>query len=81
MTPKEVANAWHSVKEEWFVRRNKVHDYKQWEVVHNWGGDLISDNTMKVISRHDAHDLAEHKAKQLENEARGSAVLAALSRT
>ena len=78
MTPQEVARAWHSVKDEWIVRRNKMHDSRQWEVVHDWGGELVSDETMKVISRHETMEQAKLKAKRLEDGARGAAVLAAL---
>jgi hypothetical protein len=81
MTPLEIARAWWSVKDEWIVRRNKMHDRKQWEVVHNWGHNLISDRTMKVISRHETQEQAEKKAERLEDSARGAAVLAAVSAT
>jgi len=81
MTPQEVAKAWHSVKDQWIVRRNKMHDSRQWEVVHDWGGDLVSDETMKVMGRHDSSIMADRQAKLLEDEARGAAVLAALSRS
>lgn len=78
MTPKEIAKAWHSVKDQWIVRRNKMHDSRQWEVVHDWGRDLVSDETMKVVGRHDSSILADRQAKRLEDEARGAAVLHAL---
>ncbi|MEY9228628.1 hypothetical protein ABIF68_007840 [Bradyrhizobium japonicum] len=81
MTPLEVARAWHSVKDEWWVRRNGAYDRRQWEVVHHWGGNLISDDTMKVISRHETKDGADRKAERLEDSARGAAVLAALTRS
>lgn len=77
MTPYEIARAWHSIKDEWIVRRNKMHDRKQWEVVHDWGGDLISDATMKVVSRHETNEQAIKKADRLEDAARGAAVLRA----
>lgn len=75
MTPLEVARAWYSVTDRWIVRRNKMHDRKQWEVVHDWGGDLISDDTMKIVGRHETEDAADRKAKRLEDAARGAAVL------
>lgn len=75
MTPKQVAKAWHSVADEWIDRRNKMHDTKQWEVVHNWGGDLISDDTMKVVGRFHTQEEAQKMARKLEDEARGAAVL------
>ena len=67
------------VKDEWIVRRNKLHDKKQWEVVHDWGRALVSDRTMKVISRHETQEQAEKKAERMEDSARGAAVLSALS--
>lgn len=75
MTPKQVAKAWHSVTAEWIYRRNKMHDTKQWEVVHNWGGDCIDDATMKVVGRFQTQEEAERFARRLEDEARGQAVL------
>lgn len=78
MTPLAIARAWWSVKDEWIVRRNKMHDRKQWEVVHDWGGKLVSETTMKVVSRHETQEQADHKAERLEDAARGAAVLAAL---
>ena len=81
MTPFEIARAWYSVKDEWIVRRNKMYDRKQWEVVHDWGGPVISEETMKVISRHETQEQADRKAERLEDSARGAAVLAALSRS
>lgn len=81
MTPLEIARAWHSVSDRWFVRRNKSHDRRQWEVVHDWGGDLVSDETMKVVARYEDQDGAERKAALLENIARGTAVATAYSRS
>lgn len=81
MTPVEIAKAWYSVKDEWIVRLNKMHDRKQWEVVHDTGRGLISDETFKVVSRHETQEQAEKKAQRLEDSARGAAVLAALPRS
>lgn len=78
MTPLEIARAWYSVKDEWIVRRNKAHSRKQWEVVHDKGSILISEDTMKVISRHETEEQATRKAERLEDAARGAAVLARL---
>lgn len=75
MTPAEVAAAWHSVTDEWIVRRNKMHDERQWEVVHDWGGDIISDDTQKVVARYHTEREATENADRLEDEARGTAVL------
>ena len=81
MTPLAIARAWWSVKDEWIVRRNKMHDRKQWEVVHTWHVDnVISESTMKVVSRHYTDEQATMKADRLEDAARGAAVLAALSK-
>jgi hypothetical protein len=79
MTPLEVARAWWSVKDEWIVRRDKMHDRKQWEVVHDTGRGLISDETFKVVSRHETSEQAERKAQRLEDAARGAAVVAAIA--
>jgi len=79
MTPLQVRRAWHSVKDEWIVRRNKMHDRRQWEVVHDWGRSLVSEATMKVVSRHETNEAAIRKAERLEDAARGAAVLAALT--
>jgi len=79
MTPLRIARAWHSVQDEWIVRRNKSYAVRQWEVVHNWGRDVISDKTMKAVSRHETMEGAQSKAYMLEDKARGAAVLAALT--
>lgn len=53
----EIIEAWNEPLENvrWFIRRNKMHDTKQWEVVHDWGGDTIDEETMEVIGRfHDS---------------------------
>ena len=76
MTPLEIARAWWSVKDEWIVRRNKAHDRKQWEVVHDWGGQLVSEATQKVVGRYDTDEGAQKLAQRLEDVARGAAVLA-----
>ena len=75
MTPEKVAKAWHSVTDRWIVRRNKMHDTRQWEVVHDWGGDLVSDDTMKVVERFHIQEDADELAEKLYDEARGKAVL------
>lgn len=80
MRPLEVARAWWSVKDEWIVRLNKMRDRRPWEVVHDTGRGLISDETFKVVSRHETSEQAERKAERLEDAARGAAVLAALAK-
>lgn len=77
MQAKEIAKAWHSVTDRWIVRRNKMHDECQWEVVHSWGGDMISEDTQKIVGRYSEQGPAERRAFALEDEARGAAVLAA----
>ena len=72
-----IIDAWHGLADRWIARRNKMHgDGRQWEVAHDWGGDVISDETQRVVERftseRDAHALAD----KLENEARARAVLA-----
>lgn len=50
----------------WFVRRNKVHtDGRIFELVHDWGGDVISEETMEVVSRHTTVLEAKTKADGL----------------
>lgn len=78
-SPRDVMEAWNSVTDEWIVRRNKDYRVKQWEVVHDWGGDLISDETMKVVARFASEEAAEDRARFLEDYARGAAVLSALA--
>ena len=78
-TPEYIAKAWHSVTGRWIVRRNKAHDERQWEVVHDWGGDLVSEDTMRLIGRYSTQERAEKCALKQEDNARGIAVLRALS--
>jgi len=79
MTPIEIAKAWYSVTDRWIDRRNKAHDERQWEVVHDWGGELVSDKKMKVVGRFWNQEAAQTYARTCEDEARGEAVLRALS--
>lgn len=76
-TAKLVARAWHSVKDEW-VTRHEYEGSRRWSVVHNWGGNLISEDTMKIVSRHYTQEAADARASKLESAARAAAVLAAL---
>jgi len=71
----EVARAWTSVKDDWIVRRNKAHAVQQWEVVHDWGVDAVSDETQKVLRRFTLQDSAIAYANKCEAKARGNAVL------
>lgn len=77
-TPGDVYRAWYSVTDQWIVRRNKMHDERQWEVVHDWGGDLVSDDTQKVVRRFREQRQAEAAARRFDDMARGTAVLVAL---
>ena len=76
LTARQIATAWHSVTDEWIVRRNKGRETKQWEVVHDWGGDVVSEDTRKVLRRFDIPRNADDFAARCEDEARGKAVLA-----
>lgn len=78
-TPEYIAKAWHSVTDQWIVRRNKMHDERQWEVVHDWGDNLIGEDTMRLIGRYSTQERAEKRARKQEDNARGTAVLRALS--
>ena len=73
-SPLEIADAWYSVKDEWIVRRNKALRVKQWEVVHDWGGGIVSDQTRKIVGRFKSLEAAEDRAGLLEDYARGAAV-------
>lgn len=80
--PYEIVRAWRSVTDEWIVRRNKAHnDGRQWEVVHNWGGDIISEDTHKVLGRYPDRFAAFEYADYCENEARAIAVLKLIEAT
>lgn len=76
-TAKLVAQAWHSVKDTWDT--HQVYEGpRRWVVTHSWGGNVIADDTMKIVSRHYTQSAAEARAVKLENAARAAAVLAAL---
>lgn len=51
---------------EWITRRNKAHATRQWEVVHDWGGDLISEDTQAVVGRYWTFDAADKVARALD---------------
>lgn len=68
-TPLEVAEAWHGVTKTFFIRRNKAHDTKQWEVVED------DANTLTAVHRFHSEQEATAKAMRLNNIARGAAVL------
>jgi sulfite reductase beta subunit-like hemoprotein len=72
----EVAEAWRGVTDQWIVRRNKAHERAQWEVVHDWGGEVIDEATQAVVARYSSQIEAHEHAERLENAARGAAVLA-----
>ncbi len=76
-TPQQIAAAWHGVTDRWIVRQHwKYKDGRQWEVVHDWGVDVIDDATMELIDRFGSSEEAQVLADKLEDEARGRAVLA-----
>lgn len=73
-----IIDAWHSVDktQRWFTRRDKMHcDGRQFEVVHDWGGDCIADETMKVVDRFPTQEEASRLRERLDDEARAEAVL------
>jgi hypothetical protein len=76
--PGDIARAWNSVTDEWWVRRNK-RQAEPWEVVHHWGGDVISDSTMRVLKNFADKADAEAYAKGLEEITREQAVVVFLS--
>ena len=67
-TPLQIAEAWHGVTGVWFTRRNKAHDDRQWEVVHDDGAD------MHIMGRYGSQEYAAARAKRLDDIARGAAV-------
>lgn len=71
-----IAEAWNSVTDEWITRLAMSKRY--YEVVHNWGGGHISEDTMKIIGEADTLDVAEDIAQEADNLARARAVLALL---
>jgi len=75
MNAQDVAAAWNGITDRWIDRQNKAYDERQWEVVHDWGVDIISDQIMKVVGRFHTMHAAKKYAERLENEARGAAVL------
>ena len=64
----EIINAWGLSDRVWIVRRNKMQDNNQYEVVEDWGGKLTSDQTMKVVDGFPTSDLAKKHAHRLEKE-------------
>lgn len=81
LTAADIAEAWHSVTDEWIVRLNKMHDFEQWEVVHDWGVDVIAPETRKLVARFHTQEEAEECAERLEDQARATAVLRLIETT
>lgn len=70
----KIIDAWHSVTDEWIVRRNKSRS-PQWEVLHSWGDPtIIDEGTQKVVKRFENEHAAHEHRDDLENLARASAV-------
>jgi hypothetical protein len=83
MTPythRDIADAWNSVTDLWIVRRNTSRAVRQWEIVHDWGGDLISDDTQKIVGLFKSKEAAEWRAEFLEQYARAEAVIQMLEK-
>jgi hypothetical protein len=60
ITIEQVLVAMNKPTDEWISRRNKAHDTRQYEVVHDWGdGFLISEDTMNVVARYQTLNQAE----------------------
>lgn len=78
MTALEVAEAWHSVTDEWFVRLYKGKP-RPWQVCC-LSGDVISDETLKVVGSYSSDFVANRRRDGLENQARGAAVIRAMRR-
>ena len=77
MTPKTVYDAWHSVKDRWLIREQFDETEPRWTVVHCQKDDTGFERMIRVGGFKSKH-VAKAMASQLENEARGTAVLRAL---
>lgn len=75
---RDIAEAWNSVTDRWIVRRDKSYAVRQWAVVHDWGDDVVSAATQRIVGRYKWADTALDRAKWLEEHARGCAVLAVI---
>lgn len=81
LTTDDILIAWNSVTDRWISRRNKTYnDGRQYEVIHDWGGDAIGDAKMKVVGRYENHEHACERATHLEGHARAQAVLDRINR-
>lgn len=75
-TTRQIRRAWDSVSYEYFVRRNKEFDSKQYEVCVT-PSDAADP---KVLGRYASREAAEHAADCLDDDARAKAVLALFKR-
>ncbi len=67
----KIINAWNDIGDHrWIVRRNKEWDSRQWEVVHDWGGECIDEATQKLLKRFETQGEAEFYAADQEALAR-----------
>ncbi len=75
-TEQDIISAWFSVADEWIARKNKTYsDGFMFEVIHDWGGDIIADETQELLKRFATQDEATLYAHMCENKARARAVL------
>lgn len=76
MTPRAIANAWHSSTGEYGVRKNKARrDGRIYEVYRLERDVPLSDKTLKVIAAFSYQERAVARAQCLDDEERGRAVL------
>ena len=79
LTWQTVSDAWEGVTDRWITRRHwKYDDGRQWEVVHDWGVDVIDEATMALVERFHRIEEADDLAEELEAEARATAALKAV---
>lgn len=81
ITPFDIAEAWNGVRDEWIVRRNKSNAVMRWQIVHDWGREIVSDETQRIVGHFKTRESADARAIFLENHARGAAVVQMLERS
>lgn len=78
----EIIDAWNDNNDRvWFSRYNKMIDVKigQYEVIEDWGGEVVSDETRLVVGNFHSQDEADNEVKRLKNDAAADRVLKAIT--
>lgn len=81
ITAQDIRDAWTGVEMDWIVRRNKEHAKDQYEVIKDWGGDVISEETMELVGRFATYEEGNEYAKQADELLRAQAVLDIVHKT